>query len=136
MNVLAIGCHPDDLEINCGGTLAKCVKRGDKVTMVNLANGSAGHKIFTKEEQDMFIRKVMDMDFDDFSIHEWEKEKMDKYVELTKLSNAKADGRIDGIKENSIRVAKSMLEKNMDINLIEEISNLSIEEIMKIKESL
>jgi len=50
MNVLAIGCHPDDLEINCGGTLAKCVKRGDKVTMVTLANGSAGHKILSKEE--------------------------------------------------------------------------------------
>lgn len=50
MNVLAIGCHPDDLEINCGGTLAKCAKRGDKVTMVTLANGSAGHKVYTKEE--------------------------------------------------------------------------------------
>lgn len=50
MNVLAIGCHPDDLEINAGGTLAKCVKRGDKVTMVTLANGSAGHKIYSKKE--------------------------------------------------------------------------------------
>ena len=63
------------------------------------------------------------MSLDDFNIHEWEKEKVDKYVELTKLYNAKADG----IKENSLRVAKSMLEKNMDINLISEISNLSIE---------
>ncbi len=50
MNVLAVGCHPDDLEINCGGTLVKCAKRGDKVTMVALANGSAGHKVYTKEE--------------------------------------------------------------------------------------
>ena len=33
MNVLAIGCHPDDIEINCAGTLAKCVKRGDNVTV-------------------------------------------------------------------------------------------------------
>ena len=31
MNVLAIGCHPDDVEICCAGTLAKCVKRGDKM---------------------------------------------------------------------------------------------------------
>ena len=50
MNVLAIGCHPDDLEALCGGTLAKCAKRGDKITMVTLANGSAGHKILSKEE--------------------------------------------------------------------------------------
>lgn len=50
MKVLAIGCHPDDLEINAGGTLAKCAKRGDEVVMVALANGSAGHKVYTKEE--------------------------------------------------------------------------------------
>lgn len=50
MNVLAVGCHPDDLEINCGGTLAKCALRGDKITMCVVANGSAGHKVLSKEE--------------------------------------------------------------------------------------
>ena len=50
MNVLAIGAHPDDVEIGCGGTLAKCVKRGDKVTICVLGNGSAGHKVYTMEE--------------------------------------------------------------------------------------
>ena len=38
MNVLAIGCHPDDIEISCSGTLAKCVKRGDKVTVLITPN--------------------------------------------------------------------------------------------------
>ena len=28
MNVLAIGTHPEDVEIAFGGTLARCVKRG------------------------------------------------------------------------------------------------------------
>ncbi len=50
MIVLAIGCHPDDLEVNAGGTLAKCAKRGDTVVMAALANGSAGHKVYSKEE--------------------------------------------------------------------------------------
>lgn len=50
MNVLAIGCHPDDMEINCAGTLAKCVQRGDKVTVCHVANGNLGHEIFTPEE--------------------------------------------------------------------------------------
>lgn len=45
MNVLAIGCHPDDLEICCGGTLAKYVEQGHKVFMGSIANGSVGHKI-------------------------------------------------------------------------------------------
>ncbi len=50
MNVLAVGCHPDDLEICAGGTLAKCAKRGDKITMCVLGNGSAGHKVLSMEE--------------------------------------------------------------------------------------
>lgn len=43
MNVLAIGAHPDDLEILCGGTLARCRDRGDEVTMLLMTDGSAGH---------------------------------------------------------------------------------------------
>lgn len=50
MNVLAIGCHPDDMEISCSGTLAKCVKRGDKVTVCHVCNGNMGHEIISPEE--------------------------------------------------------------------------------------
>lgn len=50
MNVLAIGCHPDDMEINCAGTLAKCVKRGDNVTVCHVCNGDLGHVIIEPEE--------------------------------------------------------------------------------------
>lgn len=50
MNVLAIGCHPDDIEISCSGTLAKCVKRGDNVTVCHVANGNMGHEIISPEE--------------------------------------------------------------------------------------
>ena len=41
-----------------------------------------------------------------------------------------------GIKEKTIEIIKSMLKKELDINLISEITNESIEEINKIKESL
>ena len=54
MNVLAIGCHPDDIEISCSGTLAKCVKRGDKVTVCHVTNGNMGHEIIEPEE----LRKI------------------------------------------------------------------------------
>lgn len=43
MNILAVGAHPDDLEILCGGTLAKYAARGDKVFMTSLTNGNVGH---------------------------------------------------------------------------------------------
>ncbi|MDF2663632.1 MAG: GlcNAc-PI de-N-acetylase [Paenibacillus sp.] len=50
MNVLAIACHPDDLEIGCGGTLAKYAALGHSVTMVHVANGNKGHKIIQPDE--------------------------------------------------------------------------------------
>ena len=50
MNVLAVGCHPDDVEIACAGTLAKCVKRGDKVVVAHLCNGSLGHVVIPPHE--------------------------------------------------------------------------------------
>jgi LmbE family N-acetylglucosaminyl deacetylase len=50
MNVLAVGCHPDDLEIGCGGTLAKLAAQGNHVTMVHVANGDKGHKVIMPDE--------------------------------------------------------------------------------------
>ena len=41
LDVLAVGAHPDDLEITCGGTLAKLVKLGYRVGMVDLTSGEA-----------------------------------------------------------------------------------------------
>ncbi|MDI4646897.1 PIG-L deacetylase family protein [Cohnella hashimotonis] len=49
MNVLAVGCHPDDLEIGCGGTLAKLAKQGHRVTMAHVANGNKGHRTIPPE---------------------------------------------------------------------------------------
>jgi bacillithiol biosynthesis deacetylase BshB1 len=39
IDVLAVGAHPDDLEILCGGTLAKLAKQGAKVAILDLTNG-------------------------------------------------------------------------------------------------
>ena len=41
--VLAVGAHPDDLEILCSGTLAKFTEGGNKVVMAIATDGSAGH---------------------------------------------------------------------------------------------
>jgi len=43
MNILAVGCHPDDLEIACFGTLARYVKEGHKVFACHVTNGNLGH---------------------------------------------------------------------------------------------
>ncbi|KAF5037673.1 N-acetyl-alpha-D-glucosaminyl L-malate deacetylase 1 [anaerobic digester metagenome] len=42
MNVLAIGAHPDDVEIGCGGALALHARAGDRVTVCCVTDGEAG----------------------------------------------------------------------------------------------
>ena len=38
-DVIAVGAHPDDVEIGCGGTLASLTQQGFKVGIVDLTNG-------------------------------------------------------------------------------------------------
>ncbi len=42
VDVLAIGAHPDDVELGCGGTLALLAKRGRRVGILHLTRGEAG----------------------------------------------------------------------------------------------
>lgn len=58
------------------------------------------------------------------SIHEWEKEKMDRLV----LENA--------IEQNTVQTIKSMLENNIDYDLISKVNGKSIDEIKKIEETI
>lgn len=41
MNILAIGAHPDDIELGCGGLLIKAVRQGHSVWMYTLTRGAA-----------------------------------------------------------------------------------------------
>ena len=43
MTVMGVGAHPDDLELLCGGTLARYAALGHKVVMAHLNNGDKGH---------------------------------------------------------------------------------------------
>lgn len=40
MNILAIGAHLDDIELACGGTLAKAMKNGHKVKMLVMTDSA------------------------------------------------------------------------------------------------
>ncbi len=41
-DVLAIGAHPDDLELGCGGTIAKLIRQGYNVALCELTRGELG----------------------------------------------------------------------------------------------
>ena len=42
MNVVAVGAHPDDVELGCGATLLRHVARGDEVTILVMTTGQRG----------------------------------------------------------------------------------------------
>jgi N-acetylglucosamine malate deacetylase 1 len=50
VRVLAVGAHPDDLEILCGGTLARYVREGHAVTMCHASRGDRGSSTGTRDE--------------------------------------------------------------------------------------
>ena len=98
MNVLAIGAHPDDIEIACAGTLAKCVKRGDRVVVCHASTGNLGHVIIPPDELTVIrageAKKAGSMAgievigglFDDLNIYDNNKEARDRIVDVIKYA--------------------------------------------------
>ncbi len=93
MRVLAIGCHPDDIEMACAGTLAKYKKRGDDVIICHVANGNMGHSVITPSELSEIRKReaqasgsiiqaeVISCDIGDLMVYD-EKEQRDKVVNV------------------------------------------------------
>ena len=101
MRVLAIGAHPDDIEIACSGTLAKCVKRGDMVIVCHVSTGDLGHVVIPPEELKVIRAneakkagamagiEVICAGFDDLRIYDNNKEARDKLVDIINEINNK-----------------------------------------------
>ena len=99
MNVLAIVAHPDDMEFCCAGTLAKCVKRGDRVICCHVSSGSLGSVTIPPEElRPMRAQEaknagalagieVISGGFDDLEIYDNNKEARDKIVDIIRYAN-------------------------------------------------
>jgi LmbE family N-acetylglucosaminyl deacetylase len=59
MNILAIGAHPDDIEIGCGGSLIKYAEHGHQVHLMILTSGEhGGNRSARRKEQTDAARVV------------------------------------------------------------------------------
>ncbi len=57
MKILAIGAHPDDIEVGCSGTLAKYAQNGHDVYLLIMTHGEqGGRKDVRRKEQQQAIR--------------------------------------------------------------------------------
>ena len=99
----------------------------------------------TKEKMEdimeMLVKKnpIMKEVYDEYNKFVNTKDLFDNYVEYEKnyfdilaLNEERIKGREEGIKETQISMARNMKNKNMDLNLISELTNLSIGEIKKL----
>ena len=99
MRILAVGCHPDDVEIACSGTLAKFVKRGDTVIVCHASSGNLGHVIIPPDELTKIRAEeakkagrlagieVIHGGFDDLEIYDNNKEARDKMVDIIRYAD-------------------------------------------------
>src|SRR5690554_6011569 len=61
VDILAIGAHPDDVELAAGGTIIKSVQQGKKVAIVDLTQGELGSRgtIKTRYEEATHAAEIM-----------------------------------------------------------------------------
>jgi bacillithiol biosynthesis deacetylase BshB1 len=109
LDILAIGAHPDDVELGCGATLAKEISKGKKVGIIDLTRGELGTRgtAETRDEESSEAAKILgvvlrtNMEFaDGFFVndkrHQMELIKMiRKYQPEIVLCNAIDDRHID-----------------------------------------
>jgi LmbE family N-acetylglucosaminyl deacetylase len=51
VNILAIGAHPDDIELGCGGSLLKAARRGVNVFMYIVTRGSSAGSVVKRSNE-------------------------------------------------------------------------------------
>ena len=59
MNILAIGPHPDDLEVGCAGTLIKYAQRGHDVFLLIITKGEKGGEVEVRCKEQMIAAEII-----------------------------------------------------------------------------
>ena len=116
LDILAIGAHPDDVELGCGATIAKEIANGKKVGIIDLTRGELGTRgtAETRDEESTKAAKILgvvtrtNMEFADGffindKLHQLELIKMiRKYRPEIVLCNAIDDRHIDHAKASNL----------------------------------
>ncbi|MDA0757902.1 MAG: bacillithiol biosynthesis deacetylase BshB1 [Bacteroidetes bacterium] len=109
LDILAFGAHPDDIELGCGGTLAKEIALGKKVGIIDLTRGELGTRgsVETRNKESQAATKILgvsireNLDFRDgfFLNDEIHQMEVIRYIRKYKpeiiLCNAQDDRHID-----------------------------------------
>lgn len=59
MNILAVGAHPDDIEVGCGGTLIKYAQRGHNIFLLLISKGEMGGEAEVRYKEQMKAAEII-----------------------------------------------------------------------------
>jgi len=59
VSILAIGAHPDDIEIGCGGTLIKYARKGHRLFLMVMTRGGAGGRTDTRKKEQVDSQAIL-----------------------------------------------------------------------------
>ncbi|HVN06779.1 MAG TPA: PIG-L family deacetylase [Bryobacteraceae bacterium] len=78
LRVLAVGAHPDDVELCCAGTLARCAERGDRIIIAVAARGdsasfdlSAGELVRVRSREARNAARVIGAEFIEMGLSDY-----------------------------------------------------------------
>ena len=57
MNILAVGAHPDDIELGCSGTLLNYKENGNRIFLLVITNGENGGNDAKNAEPSLAIKE-------------------------------------------------------------------------------
>lgn len=59
MNILAVGAHPDDIEVGCGGTMIKYAQRGHNIFLLLISKGEMGGEAEVRYKEQMKAAEII-----------------------------------------------------------------------------
>lgn len=130
IDILAIGAHPDDIELGCGGTILNEIHKGKRVGLIDLTAGELGTRgsVEKRKQESNKASKILGVDFrlnlgmKDGFIKNDEKSQIEiirfirKYQPDVIICNAPDDRHVDHAEASKLVVSSSFLSGLVKIN--------------------
>lgn len=95
-DILAFGAHPDDVELGCGGTIAKSLGQNKKVAIIDLTRGELGTRgsVDIRNNESSKANKILGINFRenlDFKDGFFKNDKKHQLIVISKIREFKPD---------------------------------------------
>ena len=115
--------------------VSKAIRWGAIITSKSIKEISSvlGDDILSMEEKEKFLNTIKEVNDDERVLEDWMWEEHYRLKEIDERNTALQEGREEGIEDNKKEVIINMLKKEMDYNVISEITGKTIDEIKEIE---